>query len=169
MNYRKRKDKALATIVLTVHPSLLYLLNDPECLYEVWKKLEGQFQPKTWANKLHLRRKLYSLKLTRGTSVQEHCKSMIELFNELAVLGDPVSEEGRVVHLLASLTESYDVLVTALEANKTVPEMDTVIERLTHEERRQIDWCEFSGEAGLFSKKTVQKPRSQGTMCFKIK
>ena len=31
VNYRKRRDKALATIVLAVHPSLLYLLNDPEC------------------------------------------------------------------------------------------------------------------------------------------
>ena len=53
-NFNRRKDKALAVIVLSVHPSLLYLLNDPECPREVWKKLEDQFQPKTWANKLHL-------------------------------------------------------------------------------------------------------------------
>lgn len=167
-NFNKRKDKALALIVLAVDPSLLYLLNDPVCPCEVWKQLEDQFQPKTWANKLHLRRKLYSLKLTPGTSVQQHCKSITELFNELAVLNDPVSAEDRVVHLLASLPASYDILVTALEANKTVPEMDMVIERLTHEERKQSERSEQSGEAGLFSKRT-DKSKRQGPMCYKCK
>ncbi len=168
-NFNRRKDKALAVIVLAVNPSLLYLLNDPVCPCAVWKKLEDQFQPKTWANKLHLRRKLYSLRLTPGTSVQEHCKRMIEMFNELAVLGDPVSEEDRVVHLLASLPESFNMLVTALEANKDVPEMETVIERLMHEERKQTEQCESGAEAGLFVKKKGQKSKAQGPMCFKCK
>lgn len=38
--------------------------------------------------------------------------------------------------MLASLPESYDVLVTALEANVEVPKMGTVTERLLHEERK---------------------------------
>ena len=61
---------------------------------------------------------------------------MTELFEELAVVGDPVSDEDRVVHLLASLPDSYDMLVTALEANsETVPKMEIVTERLLHEKR----------------------------------
>ena len=32
----------------------------------VWNKLEGQFQKKTWANKLELRRKLHFLRLRDG-------------------------------------------------------------------------------------------------------
>ena len=47
-----RKDKVLATIVLTVQPSQLYLIGDPEDPSEVWQKLESQFQKRTWANKL---------------------------------------------------------------------------------------------------------------------
>ncbi len=47
---------------------------------------------------------------------------MSELFAALAVLGDPVKEEDRVVHLLASLQDSFDMLVTALEAqSESVP------------------------------------------------
>ena len=34
-----------------------------------------------------------------------------------------------VVYLLGSLPDSYEMLVTALEANKEVPDMETVIER----------------------------------------
>ena len=84
-------------IVLAVDPLLLYLLGDPEDLKAVWKKLEEQFQPKTWSNKLQLRRKLYALKLKEGGSVNEHIKTMSEIFKGLAVIGDAVSEEDRVV------------------------------------------------------------------------
>ena len=57
-----RKDRALAIIVLSVQPSLLYLLGTPEDPVEVWRKLANQFQKKSWANKLKLRRKLYALR-----------------------------------------------------------------------------------------------------------
>ena len=124
-----RKDKVLATIVLTVQPSLLYLIGDPEDPSEVWQKLESQFQKRTWANKLQLRRKLISLRLKEGNSVQKDIKAMTAIFNGLSVIGDPISDEDRVVHLLASLPESYNVLVTALEANEAVPKMEVVTER----------------------------------------
>lgn len=57
-----------------------------------------------------------------GESVQQHIKAMTEVFDSLAVIGDPVDEEDRVVHLLASLSESFNMLVThAFEANPEVP------------------------------------------------
>lgn len=60
---------------------------------------------------------------------------MTKLFEVLAVIGNPVSDEDRVVHLLASLPESFNMLVTALEASsETVPRMETITERLLHEE-----------------------------------
>ena len=86
-----RRDRALATIVLGMD---LYVIGDPVV---VWTKLQNQFQKKTWANKLALRRRLHSLQLKDGAPVQDHIKSMTELFNELAI------EEDRVVYLLASL------------------------------------------------------------------
>ena len=132
--YLKRKDLALATIVLSLEPSLLYLIGDPDDPGVVWKKLADQFQKKTWANKLALRRRLYSLKLKEGDSVHNHIKLMTETFDELSVIGDSLNEEDRVVHLLASLPESYDMLVTALEASQDVPKWALVTERLLYEE-----------------------------------
>ena len=46
-----RRNKALAIIVLSVEPDLLYILGDPESPITAWDKLEKQFQKKTWANK----------------------------------------------------------------------------------------------------------------------
>ena len=70
---------------------------------------------------------------------------MTEIFEGLAVIGDPVSDEDRVVHLLASLPESFNMLVTALEANPEVPKMENVTERLLHEERKTKDREEIEG------------------------
>ena len=60
-------------------------------------KLANQFQKKTSANKLELRRKLYVMCLKEGESIQNHVKVMTESFEALAVIDDPVSEEDCVV------------------------------------------------------------------------
>ena len=132
-----RRDRALATIVLAMEPSLLYLVGpDPTDPVVVWHALADQFQRNTWANKLELKRKLFSLQLAEGGSVQQHIKCTSEICDELSAIGETVSEEDRVVYLLASLPESYNVLVTALEANADVPSLAVVRERLLHEESK---------------------------------
>ena len=42
-NFFARRDRALATIVLAVELSLLYLIGDPEDPVTVWQKLQNQF------------------------------------------------------------------------------------------------------------------------------
>ena len=158
-----RRDRALAVIVLSVEPSLLYLIGDPEDPITVWQKLADQFQKKTWANKLELRRKLYSLRLKNGDCVHDHIKAMTEVFDALSVVGDPVSEEDRVVHLLASLPDSYNMLVTALETNAEVPKMELVTERLLHEERKMKD--RKSTDSSYEKAMTVKQPFRKGPKC----
>ena len=162
--FMAKRDRALAIIVLSVEPSLLYLLGSPEDPVEVWRKIADQFQKKTWANKLELRRKLYSLRLKDGDSVHAHIKAMTEVFDALSVISDPVSEEDRVVYLLASLPESYSMLVTALEANAEVPKMELVTERLLHEERKLKD----REEAGRSEKAMTanHKYKKKGPKCY---
>ena len=135
--FAARRDKALAIIVLAMEPSLLYLVGpDPTNPLVVWRALADQFQCKTWANKLELKQKLFSLQLAEGRSVQQHIKFMSEICDELSAIGETISEEDRVVYHLASLPESYSVLVTALEANTDVPSLAIVREKLLHEETK---------------------------------
>ena len=79
------------------------------------------------------------MRLQDGESVQEDIRKLTELFEELAVIGDSMKEEDQVVHLLTSLPESFNVLVTALESNADAPKMEVVTECLLHEERKQQD------------------------------
>ena len=47
--FAMRRDKVLATIVLAVEPSLLYLIgSDPTDPVVVWRTLADQFQHKMW-------------------------------------------------------------------------------------------------------------------------
>ena len=163
--YILRQDRALALIVLSIEPALLYLLGDPQDPVEVWEKLAKQFQRKTWANKLALRRKLYGMKLKEKEPIQKHIKSMMEVFDKLCVIGDAIEEEDRVVHLLASLPSSYDMLVTALEASSEVPKLETVTERLLHEEGKLKEKNSgetsnpkaFTGRHNAYNKKDISQ------------
>ena len=167
--FTARRDRALATIVLAVEPSLLYLIGDPEDPAVVWKKLQDQFQKKTWANKLALRRKLHSLQLRDGNSVQDHFKAMIELFNELAIARDVIEEEDRVVYLLASLPDSFNTLVTALEANEEVPKMEIVIEWILHAESKQKEKLnsDTSGEKAMTTRQQFNRRGPKCHQCGK--
>ena len=74
---------------------------------------------------------------------------MTEVFDELTVMDDPVKEEDRVVYLLASLPERYNVLVTALEASPEVPAFAVVTERLLHEESKMKNRSADSDQGAL--------------------
>jgi len=161
--FATRKDRALATIVLSVDPSLLYLLGDPEDPVAVWKKLGDQFQKKTWATRLDLRHKLHAARLRDGDSAQEHIKLMTEIFDALTVTGETVSKD-RVVYLLASLPESYNVLVTMLEASENVPKLEVVTERILHQERKFKDRSDATPENAMISRK-AGAPRRKLVKC----
>ncbi len=91
-----RWDKALAILGLSINPTLLYLLdgvNDPKV---AWKKLHDQYCENTWANKLELRKRLHSLRLNEGGSVQDHIRKMTEFFRSLAEMDSPLTEEDKV-------------------------------------------------------------------------
>ena len=168
--FDRRSQKALATIVLSVSEDILHILEDPNCPVIVWRKLADQFQRKTWANRLHLRKRLYATKLGEGGSVNEHIKLLSETFSELSAVGDVISEEDKVVNLLASLPEQYSVLVTAMEASPEVPSMDVVVERLLHEELK-MNSGKSTSDSALFGRSRGQRAagkqkKSDAVRCF---
>ena len=143
--FAARRDKALATIMLAVEPKLLYVIGtDPKDPVEVWKVLADQFQRKTWANKLELKWKLFSMRLGEGSLVQNHLKSMTEICDELSAIGEPVNEEDRVVYLLASLL--------------AVPALAVVTECLLHEEAKMKSRSNPPSLEGALATRVKKKP-----------
>ena len=99
-----------------VYSSLIYLVTTCEAAKEVWDTLKAQYERKTLANKLFLRRQFFTTKVTEGQSVQAHLKAMKEIIDKFGAVGAAVTDEEKVVALFISLPPSYETLVTALEA-----------------------------------------------------
>ena len=53
---------------------------------------------------------------------------MTEIFEKLSVIVDSIDDEDKVVLFLASLTDPYDMLVTAFVASQDVPKWVLVCE-----------------------------------------
>ena len=86
---------------------------------------------------------------------------MAEIFDELSVIGDHMNEEDRVVYLLASLPESYSMLVTALEANSEVRKIEFVTDKLLHQERKSLGLVqENDGSAVVKQEKAYYSKKS---------
>ncbi len=90
---------------------------------------------------------------------------MTELFRGLDEMDSPLSEEDKVVYLLASLPESFSVLVTALEAFPEVPKMDVVTERMLHEERKSNARGDAVDEKALTMKMKANKLTPRRKAC----
>ena len=92
---------------------------------------------------------------------------MTEIFEQLSFIGDTVTDEDCVVFLLASLPDSYRMLVTALEAHSDVPKMEVVIERLLHEEQKQKREIETHSDTLLMTRSNPK--HGKGPKCFRCK
>ena len=163
--FDKRREKAVDTIVLSINNVLLYLLGEPVDPVAVWKQLAEQFQQRTWANKLCLQKRLYSLQLKSGDSIQKHIKVMTETFSALSAVSDKITNEDRVVLFLVSLPDSYSVIVIAREACAEVQSMEMVIKGLLHEEQK------MKGAEVLYGREDekamyVKQQHQKGPKCF---
>ncbi|KAG3137143.1 hypothetical protein PC128_g25792 [Phytophthora cactorum] len=71
--------------------------------------------------------------MDEGDDVLEHINKVKTLAEQLDAVGAPVSEDDLVITLLASLSESYQFLITALESRADSLTWELVTARLLHE------------------------------------
>ena len=137
MQFDKSKQKAMATLVMGIHTSIIYMVTSCDDPKELWDTLKSQFERNTLANKLFLKRQFFTTKMSEDQRVRDHLKSMKEISDKLAALGAAVPEEEKVVALLISLPKSYDTLVTALEAKGDDVTLAFVEQALVTEEQKR--------------------------------
>lgn len=90
--------------------------------------------------------------------MNDHIKEMTQTFESLSIMDAPVSEEDRVVYLLASLPDSYNKVVTALETqSENVPKWSLVTERLLHQEAKLKEKEVEDGEVRKHSRQAASK------------
>ena len=67
--------KAKGLIRLSLADSVLLNVHEEKTTHSLWKKLGDIYQGKSLANKIFLRKQLYSLKMDGGTAIADHLNS----------------------------------------------------------------------------------------------
>lgn len=115
--WKEADDDARATISLNIEDDQIRHVRDCTSAKQAWTKLKEYHEKSTCTRKTQLMRVICDMKMEEDGDMEMHINQMNEMFGKLASIGEEkLSEAWRVPMLLRSLPESYDILVTALEA-----------------------------------------------------
>jgi hypothetical protein len=67
------------------------------------KKLEELYMTKSLANKLHLKQRLYTIRMAGGTSIQSHLNEFNSICVDLESLDVNIDDEDKAILLVVSL------------------------------------------------------------------
>lgn len=131
--FKVKSCKTLAIICLAMEDSQLPLVCSVKSTYDAWSRQEGHYKKTSLANKLVLRRRLFSTMIKEDDGVLAHTKKLKTLSELLEAVGALVSENDLLITLLGSLSESYQFLITALASRLDKLTWELVTARLLHE------------------------------------
>lgn len=155
--WTRKDEKARAMIGLALEDGQLSHIMDAESAKEMWDRLKAYHERGSLSNKIHVLRKLCSLRLDESGSMSGHLVEASELVHRMARMGEPLKEHLVVAILLSSLPESYNPLVTALEGR---PEEDLKLEyvkgKLLDDWRRKCETRSWENVSEKVLKSTVQ-------------
>ena len=108
----------------------MYHVMDEESSIAIWLKLESRYMSKSLTNKLLLNNKLYGLKMTEGSALDQHINVFNQIISDLNRVDVKFEEKDMELILLNSLPESYDNLVTTLMWGKEPLELEEITSAL---------------------------------------
>lgn len=136
--WRTRMDLALCEIVSEVEDGQLVHTRFSRDPVEVWKRLKSVHQSEGLGSAISIWQRLFMMKKTQETSIQEHASTIREIADRLTGLGDKPSDTLLVAILMLSLPPSYSSLVISLDSHSNKNDFDFVVHRCMNEEARQV-------------------------------
>lgn len=171
---RAKQDRRCKSLLISrINDNMLEYIQDKESPKAIWQALERVFQRKSIASRLHLQKKLLTLR-HGGGCLQDHFLTFERIVREYKSTGAKLEDIDVVCYLLLTLGPEFATVVTALE---TMPEdklsLDFVKCRLLDEEIKRSGESGRSrepGEAAAFSgagtKQQKKKKTSVKWKCF---
>ena len=136
-----KQRKAFAKICMTVNDHYQSLLM-AKCQLDPmasWQLLLEEHKKNSFGLALDVKRELLALKMKEGENLEMHLARFTSLIDQLAGLGDETSEQDQVSLLLATLPQSFRMMITALEM---IPESERtmlhIASKLKADQRRFV-------------------------------
>jgi len=133
---KEMKDlKALSQIRLHLSNDVLQDVLKEKTAAALWLKLEQLLMTKSLPNKLHLKQRLFNLKMIEGGSLAEHISTFKELVNNLENMDVKYEDEDLALFLLSSLPEAYSNFRDTIIYSRDTLVLDEVFTALDSKEK----------------------------------
>ena len=128
----KKKDweelemKIMSTIRLSLAPEVKYKFLNEISAPDLWKKLEKIYISKSLTKKLFMKKQLYQLWMVEKTNIVDDLNQFNKIITQLSSVEVKIVDEDKAILLLASLSSTFDTLVTTLLVGKDTLRVDEV-------------------------------------------
>lgn len=119
-------EKAHSAIQLSLHDDVLREVADEDTAGALWKKLETLYMTKSLTTKLYLKKRLYTLRMKEGTSLQNHLNEFNQIIMDIKNIGIKLEEEDHALLLICSLPSSYENVCNSMLYGKDTIKLEDV-------------------------------------------
>ncbi|KAI3751108.1 hypothetical protein L2E82_22154 [Cichorium intybus] len=128
----------LQWIYSTISNDLLHTILKPNTTAsQAWTALENIFQDNQSTRAVYLDSKFVSTRLDHHPNISSYCQAMKMLADQLANVGNPVSNQRLVLQLIVGLNESYEGVAMIIQQTTPLPDFYDVRSKLIMEEARK--------------------------------
>ena len=133
---RKASGQAKALMVLHTEDAYVKLFVGEATAALAWKKLEDNFEKRSNARVIELRKRLASMRLTKEQGIAEYLGEFREIKVNLEAAGQTVTDVELGFFALQGLPREYATLVEILELGETALSLDVIQPKLMQREQR---------------------------------
>ncbi|GKA15377.1 retrovirus-related pol polyprotein from transposon TNT 1-94 [Tanacetum coccineum] len=140
--------KAYSAVILCLGNKVLREVTRETTAARVWSKLETLYMTKSLANKLYLKKKLYTFYMPVGQTIFEHIDEFNKIVLDFANIEVKFEDEDLALLLLTSLPASYEHFVDTLLYRREALTLEDVTATLNSKkikERSKAKGCDGEG------------------------
>ncbi|GJR41256.1 retrovirus-related pol polyprotein from transposon TNT 1-94 [Tanacetum coccineum] len=141
--------KAHSVLLLCLDNKVLREVNKEDSAAEVWLKLETLYMTKSLANKLYLKKKLFTFYMHSGKKLSEHIDEFNKLTSDLANIDVDIDDKDQALMLLTSLPSSYVNFVETFLYGRELLTLEDVSSSLNSRELKKRTDAKDDGD-GLY-------------------
>lgn len=108
MKLQEMEYKAYSSILLSLNDRVLREVQKEEDAAGVWAKLETIYMEKSISNRLHLKQRLFNLKISDSKNLSEQLEEFRKCVDDLESVDDSIKEEDKALMLLNALPQSFE-------------------------------------------------------------
>ncbi|GJT15278.1 hypothetical protein Tco_0873984 [Tanacetum coccineum] len=163
--------KAYSTLILCLGDRVLREVTKETTAAGIWTKLTSLYMTKSLANRLYLKKKLYTYYMSPGTKLGDHIDEFNKLILDLANIDIEIEDEDQALMLLTSLPSSYENFVETLLYGRESLTMEDVLATLNSRElKKRTEGTKEEAGDGLYVRGRSDhsgKAHSGGSLRFK--